>query len=115
VTTGRCADVTDVMAVAATRRSPDREFTHGREPAISITTIPARGATPHASGAATLGLMNLLPSTDAPMTPEERIDTALAESFPASDPPWLSLGVPSLRLDAQVTEPAAACSVVRRP
>jgi hypothetical protein len=74
-------------------------------PAVSIATIPPRGATLHAHGAATLRFMNL-PSTDAPMTAEERIDTALAESFPASDPPWWSLGVPTLRPEAHVTEPA---------
>jgi hypothetical protein len=47
-----------------------------------------------------------LPSTDAPMTPEERIDAALEDSFPASDAPWWSLGVPSLLPEAHVTEPA---------
>jgi hypothetical protein len=49
-----------------------------------------------------------LPSTDAPMTPEERIDAALEDSFPASDAPWWSLGVPSLPPvpGAHVAEPA---------
>jgi hypothetical protein len=52
-----------------------------------------------------LVLMNP-PSTDSPMTSEERIDAALEESFPASDPPWWSLGVPSLLPEADGTEPA---------
>jgi hypothetical protein len=57
-------------------------------------------------GAAILVLMNL-PSTDTPMTSEERIDAALEDSFPASDAPWWSLGVPSLPPGTDVAEPAS--------
>jgi hypothetical protein len=30
------------------------------------------------------------------MTPEERVDAALEDSFPASDAPWWTLGVPGV-------------------
>ena len=43
---------------------------------------------------ATPGRRPMSGMTGAPMTPEERIDAALEDSFPASDAPWWTLGVP---------------------
>ncbi|MDB5857112.1 MAG: hypothetical protein JWQ76_801 [Ramlibacter sp.] len=81
-------------------------------PTISNEAVALRGETLRTRGAAIFSLMNT-PVNDAPMTPEERIDAALEESFPASDAPWWSLGVPSSR-ELREEDESGQASAARR-